>query len=112
MWIDDDGVAHTVALPDPTHVMADDFRTSLDLLAEQDRPRLRDLLEVAEIRLLDADLSRLKRPAHDAEFREAAAPGDLLRGRMATPEDLTRLIGQVELRWRMDAILALFDYVD
>lgn len=112
MWIDDDGVAHTVALPDPTHVMTDDFRASLDALADADRGRVREILELAEMRVLEADLSHLKRPGRDAESREAAAPVGLLRGRVATPEDLARLIAQVELRWRLDAIMALFDYVD
>ena len=32
MWIDEGGRAHTVAMPDPTRVMAEDFLVSLDAL--------------------------------------------------------------------------------
>jgi hypothetical protein len=32
MWVTDDGVFHTVALPDPTHVMASQWRVSFDAL--------------------------------------------------------------------------------
>lgn len=33
MWVDAEGVSHTVALPDPAELMSDAFRLCLDRLA-------------------------------------------------------------------------------
>jgi hypothetical protein len=44
----EDGVMHTVALPDPTRVMSDGFRASLDILVAGDRAALCVNLERAE----------------------------------------------------------------
>jgi hypothetical protein len=109
MWIDDDGVTHTVALPDPTRVMSDDFRASLDALVAGDRDALRVIVEHAEMRAHEADWSDLV----GSEIHVAApAPVDLLQGRLATPDDVAHAIDQVVPRWRLDVILALDDYLD
>jgi hypothetical protein len=109
MWIDDDGVTHTVALPDPTHVMTDDFRASLDALVARDRDALRAIVERAEIRAHETDWSELV----GSEMHVAAhAPAELLQGRLATPDDVAHAVDQVVPRWRLDVILALDDYVD
>ena len=59
MWIDQSGVAHTVALPDPTALMDAAFTASVNALRHSD------------------------------------------------PATLKRAIEDVELRWRLDAVMAL-----
>ena len=108
MWIDDEGLTHTVALPDPSRLMADDFRTSLDTIAARDRAALRDIVERAESRASQADWSDLR----GSEIHVGApAPSDLLHGRVITREDVARALDRVAPRWRLDAILALDDYL-
>jgi hypothetical protein len=109
VWIDDEGVAHTVALPDPTLVMSEDFRSSLDTLAARDREALCAVVEHAEMRAYETDWSDLR--GSEIHVR-AAAPADLLRGHLVTPDDLVHAIDQVVPRWRLDVILALDDYLD
>jgi hypothetical protein len=109
VWIDDEGVTHTVALPDPSRVMADDFRTSLDTIAVSDHAALRGVVERAESRANQADWSELK----GSEVHVGApAPSDLLHGRVLTREDVAHAIDRVAPRWRLDVILALDDYLD
>ena len=109
MWIDDDGVTHTVALPDPTWVMSKDFRESLDGLVAGGREALRLVVERAEARANEADWSDLR--GSEIHVR-AAAPVGLLHGRVMNPDDLAQAIDQVVPRWQLDAILALDDYLD
>jgi hypothetical protein len=109
VWIDDDGVTHSVAQPDPTRVMSIDFRESLDRLAVGDRQALRLVVERAEARAYETDWSDLR----GSEIHVRAAPPDgLLCGLVASPDDLERAIEQVVPRWRLDAIFALDDYLD
>jgi hypothetical protein len=110
VWIDDEGVLHTVALRDPTDVMTDEFRAGLDAIAASHRAALRGIVERAENRVYDADWFPLKT---DQEVHIAAAPPvGLLQGRVVKPEDVTKAIDQVDARWRLDAIMALDDYLD
>jgi hypothetical protein len=109
VWIDGDGVAHTVALPDPTRVMSEDFHESLDALAARDRPALRLVVKRAEVRAYEADWSDLR--GSEIHVR-AAAPVGPLRGRVVSPDDLAHAIDRVVPRWRLDTILALDDYLD
>jgi hypothetical protein len=109
VWIDDENVAHTVALPDPTVVMTDEFRTSLDTIADGNRAALQGIVESAEMRAYASDWSDM----NGAETHASVAPpGDLLKGRIVRPEDLASAIEQVDLRWRLDVIMALDDYME
>ncbi len=106
--MDDEGVAHTVALPDPTQVMSQDFHASLATLAARNREALRAVVELAEMRAYKMDWSD---PRGSEIHVRAPAPVDLLRGHVATPNDLANAIGEVVPRWQLDAILALDDYL-
>lgn len=109
MWIDDEGVAHSVALPDPAHVMTGNFRSSLDTIAAADGDALRSIVKRAEARAYGADWSDLDRSKLHVG---APPPAELLQGRVTSPEDVDRAIFKVAPRWRLDAILALDDYLD
>jgi hypothetical protein len=108
VWIDEEGVAHTAALPVPTQVMTEDFRTSLDAVASSNLTALRMEVERAEVRAYDTDWSELR----GSEIHVGApAPSGLLRGHVATPEAVADAIDAVVPRWRLDVIVALDDYL-
>ncbi|RYV49792.1 hypothetical protein [Pengzhenrongella frigida] len=109
MWIDDAGVLKTVALPDPTAPMTSGFRDGLDVLIAQRRTDLRTTLDLAEERVFDSDWSNLPK---DCVYVASPPPIGLLRGAIVTPEDVARVIAEVSPRWRLDAIMAIADYVD
>jgi hypothetical protein len=109
VWIDDDGHLHTVALPDPTDVMTEDFQAGLDLVIGTHRDELRALVQLAEERVAKSDWSEL-----DSSENQAGEPPptNLLRGAVTTPADVARAVDDVNLRWRLDTIMALGDYVE
>lgn len=109
MWVDDDNVLHTVALPTPTDVMTDGFRRGMDSLIFRDRERLRDLVDDAQDRLLKADWSHLER---SESFIGVPPPVDLLDGPARTTSDVALALASVDERWRLDVALALEDYLD
>lgn len=111
MWVDDRGVAHTVALPSSAELMSDEFRASVDALVDSRQPDVEVLLEDIEERLFGLDLSGLVVEGVD-EFEGAGPPQELLRGTVVTLEELGHRLEQVEIRWRLDAVLALRDYID
>jgi hypothetical protein len=70
---------------------------------------LLEVVERAEGRLFDLDLSGLSR---SGSFEGAAPPLDLLVGQVNGPTDLASAIESVDPRWRLDVILALQDHLD
>ncbi len=112
MWIDDKGVAHTAALPNPAVLMSDEFRTGLDALVSSHRPDVEDVLEAAELHIFECDLLGLAGPEGDAEYQGVPVPRGLLQGSPTTAKDLGRTLERTALRWRLDAVLALGDYID
>ena len=74
MWIDDDGVTHTAALPDPSDVMSEEFRTGLDALVVAHRLDVADVLQQAEARLVGQDLSDLVRADRQGSHFHGVAP--------------------------------------
>lgn len=109
MWVDGQGVLHTVALPDPTDVMTDEFRRGLDSLLAAERARLSDIVEEAQMRLLEMEWSHMGRSESDVE---STPPRDLLHGAVHTSDDVSDAIEGVPERWRLDVALALEDYID
>ena len=51
-------------------------------------------------------------PAVEAEFVGLTPPAKILRRSIRDAEDVLVAIGRVDERWRLDAILALEDYID
>lgn len=109
MWVDGKGVLHTVALPDPTDVMAGEFCRGLDSLLVDEREHLRDIVEDVQTRLLEMDWSHMNRSEFDVE---STPPRDLLHGAVQTSVDVSDAIERVQERWRLDVALALEDYID
>jgi len=111
MWIDDDGVVHTVALPSPTELMSAGFRGSLDALVEVDSRRVLDLVESQQDRFLSVENVSPIDADTEARFHGATPPRNLLDGPVSTLDDLGAVIAAVDRRWRLDVLMALEDYL-
>ena len=110
MWVDDRGVCHTVALPDPTELMSEPFRQSLDQLMLQGQEELDGAIETEEIRFFEERIGASASASEEAVFVAAAPPIALLAEPVETVDDLRQLIRGIDERWRLDALLALDDY--
>jgi hypothetical protein len=108
MWVDSEGIAHTVALPEPEQVMTDDFRIGLDALVARDRAAVEDVLAQVKQRVFDALPSDA---SHDWPV-EQAAPKGLLDQPVHEVTDLEAVLAAVDVRWRLDAVMAVEDYID
>ena len=102
-------VAHTVALPNPTDVMSTEFREGLDRLSPSDREALQDEVERWEEGLLSAGRHGF---TGSADLVEVVPPTALLQGSVWTVQDVEAAVERVEPQWRLDALLALGDYLD
>lgn len=109
MWVSDDGRLNTVALPEPSDTMTEAFRLSLDALVQVDPHPLEELIDDAEDGAYRGDWSEL---GWSDQFVCAAPPVGLLHGELNSVIDLADALAQVEPRWRLDAILAVSDYLD
>lgn len=112
MWIDEDGVAHTVAIPEPADLMSDDFRRDLDSLVAGRRSEVEHVLEAAQTGIFEQDLPAVVGLDGDIEFEGTPAPPELLIGELVTVHDLASALERTDLRWRLDAVLAIEDYID
>jgi hypothetical protein len=109
VWVDDEGVCHTVALPDPTVLMSEAFRASLDQLLTAAREEVAKAVEMEEVRFYEGGLGP---PPNESEAHfVGVAPPELLTEPVKTIADLTSLLGRLDYRWRLDALVALDDYL-
>ena len=109
MWVDDEGVCHTIALPDPTVLMSEAFRESLDQLLGTARNEVARTVEVEEARFYEEAPGSHDKDS-EAEF-VGAAPPELLTEPVTTVAELESLLGRLDSRWRLDALVALDDYL-
>lgn len=107
MWVDSDGVAHTVALPEPAQAMTEHFRRGLDALLIRERAAVEDALAEVEQQVIVA----LESASSGDWPVEQPAPEGLLAGDVQEVVDLTDGLAEVDLRWRLDAVLAVEDYI-
>ena len=106
--MDERGVAHTVALPDPAGLMSDRFRASLDAPISVRRPEVSVLLE----RMEDGIYEQVSSIPVDGAYERRSPPKELLDDEVWSEQELEAALEQVDLRWRLDAVLALGDYID
>lgn len=111
MWIDDQGVLHTVGLPDPTELMTDEFRRSLDKLIDQQADGVADLLAAEEDSCYAARMNGAPSDAGERDFEGLAPPQALLEDPVSSLDDLRARILAVDARWRLDVVVALDDYL-
>jgi hypothetical protein len=110
MWKSFDGTAHTVALPDPTKAMTDEFVRSIEALSAADRELLaeaaEDLYDSLD-EILDAmDAREPRSPEKDA------LPGKFLRGEFTSGAAVRDYLDSIDPVWRLDAYLVVEDLLD
>ena len=110
MWVDDDGVAHTVALPKPKQLMTKSFRGSLQRVVQSDPEAVEVALETAEEQMFEVKPAAAV-PTVEAGFVGLPPPRKILRGSLEDVADLLAALERVDPRWKLDAILALQDYI-
>lgn len=110
MWKSPDGRAHTVALPDPTSAMTDEFVESLGGLDSDARSDLATLDEDAQDDFFDL--------LDDIEPTEPTSPENdglslnYLSGSFESAEHFVEYLSQIETRWQLDALMAVEAYLD
>lgn len=112
VWVDEQGVAHTVALPKPKQVMTKSFRHSVDFLLRTERAQVETVLAAAEEAIFEHGPGEQIDPSTEAEFEGLPPQRKILDGVLAEAKDLRSAIDAVDLRWPLDVVLALQDYVD
>jgi len=110
MWVTPDGVAHTVALPDPTSAMQDNFTASITSLSEDDRDALsRRILELEDE--IFAFIESRDDAIPDAPNDEGLLDG-YLQGRFESVDAISDYLGRIELPWQLDALTAVQELLD
>jgi hypothetical protein len=96
MWMDQRGVAHTVALPDPATLMSDRFRASLDAVVAVRHAEVSALLE----RMEDGIYKKVSSMHVDGEHELQSPPEELLDGEVWSEQELKAALEQIDLRCR------------
>lgn len=110
MWKTPDGQAHTVALPDPTSAMTHEFIESLHALEPDACIALAEAVEKAQGDFFD--LLDDVEPTEPTSPDEDGLPSEYLQGTFESAEDIAQYLNQIDVRWRLDALLAVEDYLD
>ena len=110
MWMTADGVAHTAALPDPTWGMDNSFVGSLEALSDDDRDALVDAVTELEDQLFELPAMREGSQALAPEAEQL--PQGHLTGNFGSVDEIASYLGSLHLAWRLDALLAVKDFLD
>ncbi len=108
MWVTADGVAHTVALPEPRQVLSPRALESLTVLMTT---AAEDLLLATIERAQDAVLEGPLHPDEDDGGVGCAPSPEVLDADVSTLDAVLAAIRDVDLRWRLDVVMALDDIV-
>lgn len=109
MWITDDGVLHTAALPDPADAMTESFRNSLDSLFLYTEGTILEILDEDQDALIE-EFS--ENPPPDAHGLVAQGlPDQYLDGEFSSADDLMAYLRNADPSWRLDSYLAVSDYI-
>jgi hypothetical protein len=109
VWVDSEGVCHTVALPDPTVLMSEAFQDTLDQLLRTALEEVAQIIEAEEMRFYE-DGPRVFPSDNEAEF-VGVVPPEVLTEPVKTTADLKSLLRRLDSRRRLDALAALDDYL-
>ena len=111
MWVDDQGVCHTVALPEPTELMSEVFLQSLNQLVSRGQEDVAEAIFSDQLRFYEERTKLLVPDSNEAEFVGLSPPVDLLAAPFETLAELRRLLYEIDDRWRLDALAAIEDYL-
>ena len=111
MWLDSEGVTHTVALPDPSAAMSTETVASLKALSEDERARVLDALDDYYwndyIAFSPSDTITLALAPEGAPL-----PDGFLSGTIKSAEDALTMVDSTEPAWRIDVLEAIQDYLE
>jgi len=109
MWVAEDGVQRTIALPDPSDVLSEEgLSTFAVLVSAADRDELELWIDDRLLALHDATF----KPDPDGVFVERVPAAGMLDGDLSTYEGLGAALDDVDPRWQVDLLLALHDLID
>lgn len=108
MWMDSDGVTHSVALSDPSTAMGPETVASLNALSDDERSRVLKALDNYE--------------SDEAVWREIMAsalgpegeplPHGFLTQTIRNADEALAVVNSAEPAWRIDVLLAIQDYLE
>jgi hypothetical protein len=109
MWITEDGVQHSIALPDPAELLTDlALETFARLVADRGAERLSLDVDDRLLALHDAGFP----PDPDGHFVERVPDVGMLDGDLSTLEGLDRALAPIDPRWQVDLLFALQGLAD
>lgn len=111
MWISSGGGINTVAIPDPTDVMTDDFAENCRIVWRKAKRRVRsNWLDRLEEKVL-IEAANCEVLSVESDYFGAAPPREILSGTPRSLGDIARSVHAVEQRWQVDVVMALMDYL-
>ena len=111
MWVDAEGVCHTVALPEPAELMSVGFRASLDRLVSTQADEVTEMISSLEDGFYAEQLARHSADVDEKPFVGKPPPAGLLHDAFGSLDELVAQVHAVDRRWRLDVLLALDDYL-
>lgn len=111
MWIDANGVGHTVALPDPSVAMSAETVDSLKAMAPSARAELMDLLDDY---YWNDYVARSRRELVRSPMAPEGAPlpAGYITAVIGSAQDGVELVKATEPAWRIDVLEALQDFFE
>ena len=113
MWVTADHRLHTVAVPHPEELFTEPaLETLVALLADLGMDAIDEIVETAETNIFELFLDTKVDLDAEAPFAEAAAPIEIFSALVYTRDQLAAAIDDIDLRWRLDVLMALQDLAD
>lgn len=111
MWKDDDGITHSIALPDPTTAMTARTLAGLEALSVHERRRaFASLMDYFSADRAEGHLDTV--PASDLGPVDTPLPNGYIDAAIRSAEDVMDVVRSAEPAWRHDVGEVLLDYID
>lgn len=112
VWIDDHGITHTIALPDPAAGMSPDAVRGLDALTEKARSEILDALDDWYWNEYVSGEARSQMIAEGLGPSGVPLPDGYITAVIASAGDAVAVVRATDPAWRIDVLEALQDYLE
>lgn len=112
VWIDDHGITHTVALPDPAVAMSPHAVRGLEMLTEIARSEVLDALDNWYWNEYVTGEARAQMIAEGLGPLGVPLPAGYITAVIASAGDAVALVRATDPAWRIDVLEALQDYLE